>query len=145
MIDKFRGKYSFLGNMYTCDIVYEGIKYRSAEAAYQSAKTLDMESRKEFSMMTPVLAKQIGKTIRMRNDWYSIKDIVMEEILRDKFTRNTDLKIALLKTGSEELIERNNYKDRYWGVYDGQGQNKLGIILMNIRKDLSKVKKNIWI
>ena len=34
-----------------------------------------------------------------------------------------------------ELIEGNNWKDTYWGVCHGKGQNNLGKLLMRIREE----------
>jgi predicted NAD-dependent protein-ADP-ribosyltransferase YbiA (DUF1768 family) len=41
-----------------------------------------------------------------------------------------------MATGSEEIIEWNNWGDRIWGkTYDGVGENHLGKILMKIREE----------
>ena len=45
MIKEFRGKYYFLSNFYEAPITYEGITYQNIEAAFQSAKVLDMSVR----------------------------------------------------------------------------------------------------
>ena len=42
----------------------------------------------------------------------------------------------LLDTGDTELIEGNNWHDTFWGVCKGKGQNNLGKILMEVRKDI---------
>lgn len=34
------------------------------------------------------------------------------------------------------LIEGNNHGDRYWGVVNGEGQNKFGLLLMQIRSEI---------
>ena len=44
--------------------------------------------------------------------------------------------LKLLDTGDAILIEGNDWGDRYWGVCDGVGQNKLGLILMGLRKKM---------
>lgn len=38
IIDEFTGEFEWLGNYYGCEVIFEGLKYQSAEAAYQSAK-----------------------------------------------------------------------------------------------------------
>lgn len=41
----------------------------------------------------------------------------------------------LIKTGDAELIEGNWWGDKYWGMCNGEGMNKLGKILMQVRKE----------
>ena len=62
----------------------------------------------------------------------------MTGIVRDKFTRNPELKRLLLATGDAVLIEGNTWGDRFWGVdkRTGKGENHLGLILMDIREEL---------
>lgn len=137
MIDSFSGKYRFLSNFWPCDIEYEGIKYPSTEHAFQAAKTLDVRTRQLMSKLpTPGKAKRYGKHIELRNDWEQVKIGVMREILQQKFSRHEDLEKLLLETGDQELVEGNTWGDKFWGVCDGEGQNHLGKLLMEIRKDL---------
>jgi hypothetical protein len=61
----------------------------------------------------------------------------MEGIQMAKFTQHPDLRKMLVETGTRKLVYADPY-DGYWGIgKDGLGQNKLGQILMKIRKDLS--------
>lgn len=39
-------------------------------------------------------------------------------------------------TGDVELVEGNWWGDRFWGVCDGVGENRLGRCLMEVRKEL---------
>ncbi len=75
----------------------------------------------------------------LRLDWDLVKDKYMEGIQMAKFTQHPELKKMLVKTGTRKLVYADPY-DGYWGIgKDGLGQNKLGQILMKIRKDfLSK-------
>jgi predicted NAD-dependent protein-ADP-ribosyltransferase YbiA (DUF1768 family) len=42
-----------------------------------------------------------------------------------------------MDTGNEELVENSPY-DYYWGVgRNGTGKNRLGILLMKLREELS--------
>lgn len=140
MITEFRGKYYFLSNFYQAPVMFEGLLYRNCESAFQSAKTLDKEQRKQFCEIDPSTAKKKGRSIILRNDWEKIKDKVMEDVVRDKFTRNKDLKNKLLATGERELIEGNTWNDTYWGVCREKGENKLGKILMKVRSELQEDK-----
>jgi predicted NAD-dependent protein-ADP-ribosyltransferase YbiA (DUF1768 family) len=42
----------------------------------------------------------------------------------------------LLETGDAELIEGNDWGDTFWGVCGGKGNNFLGKLLMEVRKEL---------
>lgn len=137
-ITSFRDEYFFLSNFYICDIEYNGFKYTSVEAAFQAQKCLDKNVMAEFTTMTPGQAKKCGCKVKLREDWESVKINIMEEIVRVKFTSNGELKQMLLDTQDMELIEGNNWNDRFWGVCKGKGQNNLGKILMKIRDELQK-------
>ena len=68
-----------------------------------------------------------------RPDWEQVKDQVMLQALLCKFQTHADIRVTLLATGDEELVE-NAPKDYYWGCgADGSGQNMLGKLLMNVR------------
>jgi ribA/ribD-fused uncharacterized protein len=72
----------------------------------------------------------------LRRDWESVKDEVMFEAVRAKFTQHEDLKAILLGTGGALLVEHTAH-DRYWGDGgDGSGKNRLGQILMQVREEL---------
>lgn len=138
MIDKFRGEYAFLSNFYECPVEYEGLIYNSAEAAFQAAKTDVLNEKMRFTNLSPAEAKKAGKRLNLRPDWESVKVDIMREIVRSKFERNAELKALLIETGEEEIVEGNTWNDRFWGVCKGSGQNYLGKILMEARKELSK-------
>lgn len=136
MIKTFSGENRFLSNFWLAEVEFEGVVYPSSESAYQAAKTLCLETRKEFTMLAPGHAKRAGKKLTMRPDWEQVKISVMTEIVRDKFSRHTDLKEKLLATGEQELVEGNHWNDCFWGVCKGKGENNLGKILMRIREEL---------
>lgn len=136
MIDKFRGKYWFLSNFYESPIEDENITYPTVEHYFQAQKTLNREEKLKISKATkPAKAKKMGRQVNLRKDWEDIKLQVMEKALRLKF-QDPALRKKLIATGDEELVEGNPWGDRYWGVYNGSGKNKLGKFLMKIRKEL---------
>lgn len=137
MINEFKGKYYFLSNFYSAPVMYEGLLYQNNEAAFQSAKVKDLERRKQFCKLDPSIAKKKGRNALLRNDWEDIKDEVMYQCVKDKFTRNQDLRQRLIDTDNEELVEGNTWNDTYWGVCRGRGKNMLGKILMKVREELS--------
>ncbi|WP_415953032.1 NADAR family protein [Methanobrevibacter woesei] len=138
MIDKFRGKYWFLSNFYESPIEDENITYSTVEHYFQAQKTLNREEKLKIAKASkPAKAKKMGRQVNLRKDWEDIKLQVMEKALRLKF-QNPDLRKKLIATGDEELIEGNQWGDRYWGVCNGSGKNKLGKLLMKIRKELQE-------
>jgi ribA/ribD-fused uncharacterized protein len=134
----FRGEFDFLSNMYSVEFEWDGRTYRNSEAAFQSAKSFDPAERDRFSEMTGVTAKREGKKVKLRSDWQIVKDEIMEDVVRAKFSQNPDLLQRLIDTGGLELVEGNRWHDKYWGVdlMTVQGENHLGKILMKIRAEL---------
>lgn len=139
VINSFRGEHGFLSNFYPAKVVYEGMEYPTSEHAFQAAKSPVTGVRMIIARASsPGDAKQLGRKIALRSDWENIKLQVMEDIVRAKFSQNADLRIMLVQgTGDAELIEGNTWGDEFWGVCNGEGENHLGKILMEVRKELS--------
>jgi ribA/ribD-fused uncharacterized protein len=138
-IDSFQGEFRFLSNFWPAEVVFEGVTYPTVEHAYQSAKTFDMTERRRIAALpTPEEAKRAGRALKLRDDWDRAKFDVMEQCVRYKFTHHADLRRQLLATGDRYLEEGNTWNDRIWGVYQGQGDNRLGKILMQVRAELQK-------
>ena len=116
------------------DVTYNRITYKNSESAYQAQKCPSRIS--EFINLPPNKAKRLGRKVDLRSDWDEVKDNVMYEICKCKFTQHPILKFMLIKTGDQELIEGNYWNDTHWGVCKEVGQNKLGKILMRIREEL---------
>lgn len=139
------GDYRFLSNFEECPVWFDGLLYGSTEAAYQSAKTTNMEKRKEFTTMKPNVAMRAGrameKTEFFRPDWLEVKYDVMSSCIFDKFYRNMEFRKKLLATGSKYIEETNHWGDVYYGVCDGVGESNLGKVLMGIR-EFWNVKSN---
>ena len=115
VIDSFRGEFHWLSNFYNCPVPFEGLTFSNTEAAFQAAKTLDMEEREKFVGLSPLIAKRKGKRVKLRSDWEAVKIVVMRNVLRCKFSQNPELKQKLLDTGDSKLEEGNNHGDRIWG------------------------------
>ena len=137
-IDIFRGTYFFLSNFYEAPVEYGGLRYLNNEAAFQAQKCLTEEEKQGFTQLPPNKAKRLGRQVVLRSDWEQVKVGIMEEIVRAKFTQNTDLRNQLLATRDAELVEGNNWNDTFWGVHlsNGKGENHLGQILMKVRSEL---------
>lgn len=147
MIDSFTGRWRFLSNFHPCTIEFQGIKYPSVEHYYVAMKiktdqqiegrniTL-IDCREMISRMKDTAkVKQLGKILKLRKDWELIKLDTMLFGVREKF-KDEDLRQMLLDTGDQELVEGNNWGDKFWGVSAGEGQNNLGKILMKVRKEI---------
>ena len=140
MINSFTGNYSFLSNFYQVTIEYDGLRFTSVEAAYQAAKCANVKDRYPFTAMAPSEAKRAGRRVVLREDWENVKISVMRELLIFKFCTQPSLARWLLRTGNEELVEGNNWNDRFWGVCNGEGENQLGKLLMEIRDRIERLR-----
>lgn len=138
-----RGEYGCFSNFATAKIELDGLTFMSSEAAWQALKTTDINKRKLFCDVTPTVAKRAGRRLDLRPDWEAVKYQLMVEVLRAKFSQHEDMKITLLSTGDEELMEdTTGWHDNIWGncscvnCKDIQGTNLLGKALMQVREEL---------
>lgn len=134
VIGSFDGDYAFLSNFYEAPIYYQGEAYLSSESAYQAQK--DPTYKESFTWLTPMESKKLARKLSIREDWDEVKYDIMVKIVRAKFTQHKCLADKLIATGDRELVEGNYWKDTYWGVCEGVGENNLGKILMEIRQEL---------
>jgi ribA/ribD-fused uncharacterized protein len=149
VIDEFEGRYRFLSNFHPALVLYEGIAYRSVEHAFQAAKTKDSMLRIAIaSIPSPGAAKRAGNKLILRGGWDDMKDQIMLDLVRIKFSPADQLMhMLLIKTGDVTLIEGNYWHDNYWGdcfcnrCKCVDGKNKLGEILMKVRGELANGKK----
>ena len=142
MINSFDGEYAFLSNFYFSPMVIDNVVYTTNEHFFQAMKSLNPKERQVIAL-APTLgkAKRLGRKVSLRKDWEDIKEEVMLIGLRHKFS-NPDLRRKLLATGNEELIEGTTWHDNYWGICSceacgGQGKNRLGKLLMQVREELA--------
>lgn len=135
-VTHFRGHYYFLSNFYPAPVTYNGVTYENNEAAFQAQK--QPERAKEFASLPPNEAKRLGRRVKLRPDWESVKQDIMRGVVQAKFTQNPSLREKLIQTGERDLIEGNNWGDTYWGVCYGKGRNELGKILVKIRSEIQK-------
>lgn len=141
VIDSFSGEYEFLSNAYPSVIEKGGILFRNAEAAFQAEKVTNRVDREVFVGLSAAEARKLGHKISLRKDWDKRKEMAMYEICYQKFDQNPDLKEKLLATGDAVLKQESMHRDTFWGTVNGKGENKLGIILMEIRKEFQTEKE----
>jgi len=138
VIDSFRGEHECLSNFY---VEKDG---KTVEHRFQSRKPTDAAiAAKIMAAPTPQKAREMGRSrtlFRIRPDWEQVKDLIMEDLVREKFLKDRIIMAELLSTGDAELIEGNWWHDSYWGMVRGadgswKGKNKLGRILMKLREE----------
>lgn len=135
-ITRFAAEYRWLSNFALAVVQLDGVSYPTVEHAYQAAKTLDISERNQISSCaSPGEAKRAGRHVTLRGDCESVKVSVMRELLRQKFSI-PKYALLLTATGDAMLIEGNNWGDTFWGICRGEGQNRLGRLLMSIRHEL---------
>jgi ribA/ribD-fused uncharacterized protein len=137
--------YGAFSNLYRRPIFFDGREYPTSEHAYQAGKP-SKDSVREWilSAPTPALVAMAAHglyTWDIVSNWSKIKFDRMRDVLRVKFTQYDDLRTLLLSTGEARLVEAgrtNNAVNRVWGEVDGKGLNMLGVLLMEVRKELRK-------
>ncbi len=138
----FRGSYSCFSNMTKCEIEFARMRFPSVEHAFVAAKSTEWSVRRKVKdCSTPSKAKKFGKTVELRPDWDLVKNDVMYELVKQKFTRYKRFQDILLATDSMYIEESNYWHDNYWGSCycdkcGGHGKNHLGKILMRVRDEL---------
>lgn len=133
----FQGEYRWLSNFHPVQITCNyGLKWPSTEHAYQAYKCGSPKSvHAEISTLSSGAAKRYGQMIDVVPYWDRIKRKVMLELNRYKYTQNLSLKLLLLETRNRYIEETNSWNDKFWGVCEGEGENHLGRILMQIRDE----------
>ncbi len=132
----FREEYYWLSNMAKFDepLTFAGIEYWSAENFYQAMKTIDLVERAYIASLEPKVSKVYWRDKEPREDWHDIRELVMEFIIIVKYDI-PKFRELLDDTGDAYIEETNTWKDTFWGVCDGVGQNKLGMMIMKRRNN----------
>lgn len=158
-----KGKYGCFSNFSNDTFKYVDLIWQTSEHAFQAMKFYPkrMDAVELIhATKSPKLAAQIGRDRKypLRQDWDSwhglsstfsnvndsralklepaiwrVKDMIMYEVLKEKFQQNPYIAKTLLETEKEDIVE-DSAIDSYWGWgKDHAGQNKLGRILMLVR------------
>ena len=129
--------YGCFSNFSAHAVYLKGIIWPTTEHYFQAQKFAGtpLEERVRLAK-TPEEAKRLGKINPARPDWKQIRDEIMLEAVRAKFTQHPNLREILLSTG-DDLMAENAPRDDYWGIGEnGRGTNRLGQILMQVRSEL---------
>ena len=136
---KVEGKYGCFSNFAPYPVRLKGRTWPTSEHYFQAQKFAGTEHEEEIRLIKSAMtAAHAGRDRRkpLRHDWERVKDEIMLEAVRAKFTQHPELREILLATGQAEIIEHTT-NDRYWGDGgDGSGRNMLGKTLMTIRDEL---------
>jgi ribA/ribD-fused uncharacterized protein len=146
-------EYGFLSNWYLSKFEVSGVVYSSMEQymMYQKAIYFHDEIVAEQILETEDVSKikQFGRMVSGYDDttWNGIRQIIVYEGLKAKFSQNEELRNCLKQTGDAILAECA-VKDRIWGIglsmtdpsrFDKdkwKGQNLLGYSLMMVRDSI---------
>lgn len=137
--------YGVFSNLYKREIVFEGISFKTAEHAYQAGKARKATVRQWLlDAPSPSLLAMAAHGLYswdIVENWATTKFDRMRRVLHAKFSQHDDLRAVLLSTGDARLVEKatvDNAVNRTWGEVNGKGQNKLGLLLMELRSEFRK-------
>lgn len=130
--------YGEFSNFSPHPIELDGEVWPTTEHYFQAMKFDDPKLRKRIRTAAgPGEAARKGRRFPdLRDDWEDVKEEVMMNALRAKFTQHDKCRRILLGTGDAELVEHTK-NDVYWADGgDGSGKNRLGVLLMRLREEL---------
>lgn len=136
--------YGAFSNLFRREIEFEGETFPTSEHAYQAGKARKPEVKAWLlAAPSPGLLAMAAHGLYywdVSPNWSQTKFDRMRRVLRAKFTQHEDLQKLLLSTKEARLVESatvDNTVNRLWGEVNGIGQNMLGVMLMELRAELS--------
>ena len=136
---KVHDDYGFMSNFAPYPFSDGNKIWPTSEHYFQAQKFLIPEIQEKIRQIaSPMDAALEGRNRQnpLRPDWEEIKDKVMLQALRMKFSQHPEIAKELLATGDAIIIEHTR-NDAYWADGgDGSGKNKLGLLLMQVREEL---------
>lgn len=134
-----RGSYAVFSNFSLNPFWLNGYLWKTNEHYYQSQKYAGTEHEVKIrELKTPREAFYEGRDKKktVRSDWEQVKEQVMYQGLKAKFTQHPALRQILLSTGNAYIVE-DSPTDYFWGWgKDHSGKNRLGHLLMRLREEL---------
>jgi ribA/ribD-fused uncharacterized protein len=138
-----RHEYGCFSNFSRHHVFLDGKLWPTSEHYFQAQKFAGTPHEEEVRCQkTPRQAADLGRDRKrpLRKDWEAVKDEIMRQAVRAKFTQHKELREILLGTGDAVLVEHTE-RDAYWGDGgDGSGKNMLGQILMEVREELRQAE-----
>ena len=145
----------YLSNWYLSEFTIDDITFSSMEQYMMYEKAIlfhDQETANKILQTDNVAEiKALGRTVQNFDDtvWGQSREEIVYKGVFEKFRQNPELRKRLERTG-EDVIAECAVKDRIWGiglsmkdedrfcVDRWKGQNLLGKILMDVRKDIKQ-------
>ncbi|MCR0317471.1 NADAR family protein [[Clostridium] innocuum] len=148
-------KNSWLNNDYPCLVIYEGISYKSAAAAYEASKIdcsieeckslYNLESisyitdelllklkecmtsmkRLPLANLSAAGAREYTRKIVPGDEWFEKNDKILTDIIRAKFSIHNNPSMY------KQLLNTKNMD-----IIDGTNDNHMGRILMKVRDEI---------
>lgn len=143
---KVNEPYGFLSNFSPHPIYIENDLWMTTEHYFQASKFDDLTVKNKIkNLKSPMDAAKEGRNRKnkLRHNWDVVKDTVMYQGLLFKFLQHPRLRRELILTDDQILIE-HSANDNYWADGgDGSGYNKLGVLLMNVRREIKSISSDI--
>jgi len=150
--DESGGPYSSFSNSSNHAVDIDGVRYPTVTHYIVAMKAREIKNDDMYTKImgtaTPKAVKALEKKMTITaEEWDPKKDEIMAKAVRAKFTQYPELRSKLLETG-EKQIGNADARETYWGIGTSmdtdkarvpskwRGQNKLGKILMDLRKTL---------
>ena len=113
----------YLSNWYLSDFTVDGVKFTSMEQYMMYRKAIcfhdsDIDIDAQILKTSDVAQiKALGRLVRNYDDhhWNGVRQIVIYEGLKAKFSQNPDL-LKMLKDTRDALLAECAVKDRIWGI-----------------------------
>jgi N-glycosidase YbiA len=138
--------YGYFSNFSPHGFELDGIWWPTSKHYFQAQKVSGTPLyQKILETKSPMRAAELGRDRRypIRADWDAVKDGVMKKAVKAKFEAHPEIRAILLGTGSDLIVEKTT-QDYYWGCgSNGNGMNRLGQILMEVRGEL-QTEQNLW-
>lgn len=143
----------YLSNWYLSEFCVENIMFSSMEQymMYKKATVFHDEiiARKILEQDNVAEIKKLGRSVSGYNDsyWNGVRQIIVYNGLKEKFSQGMELKSRLLDTG-QAIIAECAVRDRIWGIgwsmkaperlepEKWKGYNLLGYTLMMVREHI---------
>ncbi|KAK2155695.1 hypothetical protein LSH36_233g03016 [Paralvinella palmiformis] len=129
---------------YLCNLQFGSMLFWSVEQAYQWLKAVSVNSKE--AAYAVYSAKKGTKTMSIAEQyfgdvdwskWFHLRIPFMRQLLRAKARCCKPFTEELRNSGDSYIVVVLK-DDKYWGIADGKGKNKMGSLLMELRTELDE-------